>query len=81
MTSTNVKNRTQAIFRDIFNDPNLVIYDSMTAYDLDDWDSLNHVNLMSAIQKEFEIKFELSELERLNNVGDIIKFILKKTKK
>lgn len=79
MTRQTITKRTQDIFRDIFNDPALVIYDSMSANDIGDWDSLNHVNLISAAQQAFQIKFELSELRDLNNVGAIIDLILKKT--
>jgi len=71
--------RTQDIFRDIFNAPSLVIHDDLSAYDIGDWDSLNHINLISAIQQEFRIKFELNELQKLKTVGIIIDSILKKT--
>jgi len=79
MSRENEINRAQDIFRDIFDDCDLVIYDSMTANDIEDWDSLNHINLLVAIQKEFNIKISLDELQQLNNVGAIINLILKKT--
>jgi acyl carrier protein len=75
-----VVKRTQDIFRDIFNEPTLVISDSMSARNIGQWDSLNHINLLSAIQQEFAIKFALTELQSLNNVGAIIDLILKKIK-
>ncbi len=78
MTRDEAVKRTQSIFRDIFDDSGLVIYDSMTANDIGDWDSLNHINLLGAIQQEFKIKFELMELQQLSNVGAIIDLILKK---
>ncbi len=78
MTRDEAVKRTQSIFRDIFDDSGLVIYDRMTANDIGDWDSLNHINLLGAIQQEFKIKFELMELQQLNNVGAIIDLILKK---
>jgi len=79
MSRENVVKRTQEIFRDIFNDSSIVIYDSMSANNLGNWDSLNHINLLGAIQLEFNIKIELIELQYLNNVGAIIDLILKKT--
>ena len=79
MTRDEVVKRTEEIFRDIFNDPGLVINDSMTAHDIDEWESLNHINLLAAIQQEFNIKFALIELQQLNSVGAIINVTLKKT--
>ena len=78
MIRDNVVERTQAIFRDIFDDNTMVINDSISPDDIGNWDSLNHINLLAAIQKEFAIKFELSDLEFLNNAGAIINAILKK---
>ena len=79
MTRENVFKKTQELFREIFNDDTLVISDQTSANNIGDWDSLNHINLISSIQKEFEIKFELRELEHLSNVGAIIDLIIKKT--
>ena len=49
----------QNIFRDIFDEDNLVIEDSTNSGEIEDWDSLNHINLISAIEKEYKIKFNL----------------------
>ena len=53
----------------------------MTANNIDEWDSLNHINLLGAIQREFKIEFALIELQHLNSVGTLIDYILKKTNK
>lgn len=79
MTHEEAARIVQDIFKDIFDDHTLLIHGGMSANDIDNWDSLNHVNLLSAIQKEFKIKFELHEVYRLNNVDAIIDLILKKT--
>lgn len=78
MTRDQVIARTQEIFRDIFNDDTLILHDQLSASNLDNWDSLSHVNLLSAIQQEFKIKFELGELHKLKNAGAIIDIIVKK---
>ncbi len=78
MTRENIANRVQEIFRDIFDNPNLVINDQMSALDIDEWDSLNQINLISAFQQEFKIKFELLELYELNTVGLMIEAVMKK---
>ena len=46
-----------------------------TAADIDEWDSFNHINLIVAIENEFQIKFALSEIEELKNVGEMIDLI------
>ncbi len=67
------------IFQDIFNDINIKIYEEMTARDIDDWDSLTHINIIVAAEKKFRISFTTREVGALRNVGDFIKLIYSKT--
>src|SRR5689334_6694648 len=60
------------IFRDVLDDPALQITRLSSAATVADWDSLAHINLVSAIEQEFHIRFTLSELAELKNVGDMI---------
>lgn len=62
----------QPIFRDIFDQPNLEVTRESNASTVEDWDSLAHVNLVTAIEKRYKIKFALGELQELKNVGDMI---------
>ena len=80
MTRKEVFNGVQDIFRDIFDEDDMVIEDKTNSDDVEEWDSLNHINLVSAIEKEFKIKFSLEELKTLNNVGSIIDLALEKLK-
>lgn len=73
--------KIQEIFRDIFDDEKLVIQDSTNSSDLEDWDSLNHINLVVAIESDLSIKFDLEELSNLKNVGAMIDLIIIKLKK
>jgi acyl carrier protein len=68
----------QDIFRDIFDNETLVITPESNASKVEDWDSLAHVNLVTAIEKNYKIKFGLGELQELKNVGDMIELIQKK---
>mgnify|MGYP000989739472 CR=1 FL=1 len=68
------------IFRDIFDEDDLVIQDATTSDDIEDWDSLNHINLVSAIEKEFSIRFALGELSTLKDVGAMVDLIVEKLK-
>lgn len=78
MTKEEITGKVQEIFRDIFDEPTLVISGEMTADDVDAWDSLNHINLMSAIENEFKIRFALGELQKIKNVDVLIEMIMKK---
>jgi len=72
MTREEVLNTVQEIFRDIFDDQSLLIENSTTSEDIEDWDSMNHLSLVSAIEKKFSIRFALGELQSLNDVGALI---------
>jgi len=68
----------QEIFQDIFDDPSLIITRDSNASTVEDWDSLAHVNLVTAIEKKYRIRFALGELQELKNVGDMIDLIQEK---
>tara|TARA_B110000858_G_C17528044_1_gene347925 strand:- start:1 stop:246 length:246 start_codon:yes stop_codon:yes gene_type:complete len=66
----------QEIFRDIFDDTDLIINNLTNSEDIEDWDSLNHINLVSAIEKEFKIRFALGELMEIKDVGAMIDLMM-----
>jgi acyl carrier protein len=68
----------QAIFRDVFDQPDLVITRESNASTVEDWDSLTHVNLVTTIEKRYKVKFALGELQDLKDVGDLIDLLTKK---
>ncbi len=76
----NVTEQLTEIFRDLFDDEDIVLSRGMTADDIEDWDSLTHIQLMSLCEKEFQIKFSTVEMMHLKNVGDLIDMIEKKIK-
>lgn len=78
METQEIYNKVQSIFRDVFDDNSLVISSSTNSKDIPDWDSLNHINLISAIEKEFKIRFALGELRNLQDVGAMIALMEKK---
>ncbi len=75
----NVTECVQEIFQDVFEDPDLAIFNEMTAYDVDLWDSLGHINLIIATENSFKIKFTTAEMSRLKepgqNVGSFIELV------
>ena len=75
MSSRDLLLEVQDIMRDVFDVDDLVISENTTAEDVEEWDSLSHIRLIVAIEREFGFKFKNSEIETLKNVGDLIKLI------
>ena len=65
----------QPIFQDILDQPELVITRESSALNVEDWDSLSHINLVTAVERHFKIKFALGELQELKDVGDMVDLI------
>jgi acyl carrier protein len=70
MTKDDVLAKLTTVFRDVFDDDSLTISEQTTASDIEDWDSLSHIDLIAAIEKHFDIKFTTREISDLKNVGD-----------
>lgn len=68
------------IFRTTFNDPELVLNDEMNAGDVESWDSLTHMLMVSEVESQFGIRFKLKELNQLKTVGDIVSILEEKLK-
>ena len=68
------------IFRDIFDEDTLVISDKTSPSDIEAWDSLNHILLLSTVQDEFKIIITLEEMQSKINVESLVKIILTKSK-
>ena len=68
----------QIVFRDIFDDDSIVLRDDMTAADVENWDSLNHIDMIVAIESEFKIRFTTAEVTSLKNVGELMALVDKK---
>lgn len=67
------------IFQTVFDDDTIQIKPEMTADDVDGWDSLSHVNLITAIEARFNLLFSQKELLTLKNIGDLHRIISAKT--
>ena len=78
MIRKNVILKLTDIFREIFNNQDIILDIKMTAKDIDNWDSLTHMLLIAEIEKKFSIKFKLKELNNLDNVGNLIEIINEK---
>jgi acyl carrier protein len=70
--------KLQPIFQDIFEDDDLVISRLTNSQEIEEWDSLAHINLVTSIEQEFDIRFALGELEDLQDVGEMIDLMSQK---
>ena len=76
---TNILNLLQPIFQEVFDDDDLLIEPSTAADDVDGWDSLAHIRLVVAIEREFDMRFSASEISDLENVGEMCNLIISKS--
>jgi acyl carrier protein len=71
MDQDSILKEVNAIFIDVLEDQSIVLKEKTTTEDVAAWDSLNHIQLITAIEKHFKIRFELNELLNFTNVGDL----------
>lgn len=68
----NLLEELQPLFRDILDQPNLRITRESNSSNVEGWDSLAHINLVTAIEQEYNVKFSIDELLELKNVGEMV---------
>jgi len=78
MQSEDIYAQLTTIFHDIFDDDGLVITPDLTAAEVPEWDSFNHINLIVAVESRFKIKFQTAEIEQLHTVGHLVALIAAK---
>jgi acyl carrier protein len=78
----NLREQVQDLFRDVFEDDQIVLQDSTTAADIDGWDSLMHINLVIALERRFSIRMATAEIARLKadgqNLGALLQLLATK---
>ncbi len=67
------------IFQDVFQNDDLVLNRSTSRGDIEQWDSMSHLNLLMALELHYRIKFSLTEIEAIQTTGDILALIRRKT--
>ncbi len=70
--------RLNSVFREFFDDEEIELDADTTADDIEDWDSLNHITLMAAVEDEFGIRFTMGEVSGMENVGEMVEIIKRK---
>lgn len=75
MEKTEIIEKLNGVFQDVFDDDSIIVNESTTADDIEDWDSIEHINLISAVENEFKIRFTMGEVSGMKNVGEMINII------
>ena len=75
MEKSEIIEKLTPIFHEVFSDNTIVLRDDMTASDVENWDSLTHMLMITKVEEVFGIKFKLRELNKLKNVGDLCQLL------
>jgi acyl carrier protein len=67
--------RLTEVFADVFDQDSISVSPTLSAKDVDGWDSINHIRLLLTVEKAFKIKFTTSEVGSLKNVGELVSLI------
>ena len=78
MTKTEVMKKLQEVFQDVFDNDTIEINENTTADDIDEWDSLEHITLVGAVEKTFKMRFKMKEVSSMKNVGEMAEIILER---
>ncbi len=81
MKKEEIYERLNNVFRDIFDDDSIEVNENTTSNDIEDWDSLEHINLVVAVEQEFGIKFNMNEVTTMKNVGEMVDIIISRMEK
>lgn len=75
MERSEILNEIQKIFIDILDDDMIVITENTTANDIEEWDSLTHIQIVVGVEKKFRIRFTSKEIQSWNNIGEMMNSI------
>ena len=78
MECEEILKRLELIFHDVFDNDDIELAPEMTAEDVEEWDSLGHIRLIGAVEAEFNVRFDLPEIEELSNVGEFMDLLVSK---
>ena len=75
MTREEIFEELNEVFSDVF-DEEITVTETTTADDIEDWDSLEHINLIVAVETKFGVKFNIGEVNKMKNVGEMVDIII-----
>ena len=80
MDTREIYERLDRVFREVVDDDTIHVTPKTTADDMEDWDSLEHITLISAVEREFRMKFKMGEISSMKNVGEMASIIAARAK-
>ena len=78
MSREEIYAKLNEVFQDVFDDEEITVNDATTADDIEDWDSLEHINLIVAVENAFGVKFNMGQVNGMKNVGEMVDIIMEK---
>lgn len=78
MTANEMVKRLNEVFRDVFDDESITVDTNTTADDIDDWDSIEHITLIGAVEDEFKMRFKMGEVSGMKDVGEMMSIIMER---
>jgi hypothetical protein len=75
MNRTEILEKLNEVFHDVFDNNDIVVTEQTNANDIEEWDSLIHITLISAVEDEFDVSFDMKTVVSMKNVGDMINAI------
>ncbi len=81
MNRAEIMERLNEVFRDVFDDSSITVDDSTTSKDIEDWDSLEHINLVGSVEQEFKMRFKMKEVSSMKNVGEMADIVAERAKR
>lgn len=78
MTNDEILIQVSSILKETFDDDTIVVTNETSADDIEEWDSLSHIELISNLEGKFKVRFALGELQDLKNIGDMVGLISSK---
>ena len=70
-----IYNRLNEVFREVFDDDSITVNAETTAADIEDWDSLTHIQLIAAVEAEFDVRFSMKQVSAIKNVGEMAQIL------
>jgi acyl carrier protein len=77
MNQSEVFNKVVEVCKDVFDNNELVLNESSCAANINEWDSLTHLSVISDLEEEFDISFSLDEITTIKNLGELVRVIMK----
>lgn len=79
MDEAQIYARLAAIFQDVFDEDSVAVTPELSAKDINSWDSVTHIRLMLTVEKAFRIRFSVPDIDKLENVRDLVTMIKART--